>query len=77
MKTRPVLFKFDAVTTIRRLPGSWQPADYSQVLKVLDMDDIASCADGDLDDMVLMALQDLEPEEAMRSILANFTGGPF
>ena len=77
MKTRPVLFKFDAVTTIRRLPGSWQPADYRQVLKVLDMDDIASCADVDLEDMVLMALQDLEPEEAMRSILANFTGGRF
>jgi hypothetical protein len=77
MQKRSVLFKFDTVAAIRRLPGSWQPADYRQVLKVLGMDDLASCADGDLEDMVLMALQDLEPEEAMRSILANFTEGRF
>ncbi len=55
--------------------GGWQPADYRQVLKVLDMDDVANYADGDLEDMVLMALQDLEAEEAMRSILANCSEG--
>jgi len=52
MQNRSVLFKFDTVAAIRRLPGSWQPADYRQILNVLDMDDLASCADGDLEDMV-------------------------
>ena len=77
MKIKSALFKFDEVKAIRRLPGSWPSADYRRVLEVLDIDDSASYADEDLEDMAVMALQDLDAEEAMHAILTNFTEGRF
>lgn len=77
MKIKSALLKFNAVEKIRRLPGSWQSSDYRRVLEVLDIDDFASYQDEELVDMALMALQDREADEAMHSILSNFTEGRF
>ncbi len=77
MKIKSALFKFNTVEKVRRLPGSWQPSDYRRVLEILDIDDFESYPDEELTDMALMALQDREAEEAMHSVLANFTEGQF
>lgn len=74
---KSVLFRFGTVASIRRLPGSWQPADYRRVLEILDVDDVDNYDESDLEEMSLMALQDRDEEEAMLTILSNFTEGRF
>lgn len=69
--------QFDTVEKIRRLPHSWQADDYRRLLGVLDIDDVGNLADDELEDMVSMALQDREPEEAMQVILTDFCENRF
>ncbi len=52
------------------LPDSWSDADYRALLGALEVDEIDDLAGTDLLDMLLMALQDLEPEEAADRVLA-------
>ncbi len=66
-----------AVEDIRRLPGSWEPDACRSVLRLLEIDGADSYADADAVDMAVMALQDLEPEEAMQIVLSNFSDGHF
>ena len=77
MTSRSISLRLNSVEEIRRLPGSWQPSDCRRVLEVLDIDDFESDSDDDLESMALMALQDHDPDEAMRTILSNFTGDRF
>lgn len=52
------------------LPGTWTEADYHGLLTQLEIDDVDDIAGEDLLDILLMALQDLEPEEAGDQVLA-------
>ncbi len=53
------------------LPDSWSDADYRALLAELEIDDIDELAGADLLEILLMALQDLEPEEAGDKVLAH------
>lgn len=56
------------------LPGSWSEADYRALLNRLEVEDVAEIDTGDLLDYVLMALQDLDPEDAGEQVLAYKLG---
>ena len=55
---------------IHDLPGSWSEADYRNLLTELEIDGVDDLVGGDLYDVLLMALQDLEPEQAGERVLA-------
>ena len=77
MKSVSVKLIFEKIETVAHIPGTWPVTDYRKLLELLDIDDIDSIADGDVEEMALMALQDLEAEEAMRVVLTNFAGDQF
>lgn len=52
---------------VHQLPGSWPADRLRQILQRLEFDDPVT--DGELPDMVLMALQDLEPRGAAETVL--------
>lgn len=74
---RSFSFTLDSVEEFRRLPGTWQPSDYRRVLEVLEVEGFEGYSDGDLEDVVLMALQDLDVDEAALVVLSNFAEGRF
>lgn len=53
------------------LPGSWRDDDYRVLLQRLEVDDIEDLSAADQFEILLMALQDLEPEEAADAVLAH------
>lgn len=53
------------------MPDSWSEAEYRAILEELEVDDVADMAGDDLLEILLMALQDLEPEQAADFVLAN------
>ena len=59
-----------SVKEIHDMPGSWLDDDYRKLLALLEVDDVADVSGSDLLDMTLMALQDLEPEDAADVVLA-------
>jgi len=59
-----------SVKEIHDMPGSWFDDDYCKLLVQLEMEDVGDIASNDLLDMTLMALQDLEPEDAADAVLA-------
>ena len=64
-----------SVREIQDMPGTWQDADYRALLGQLEVEDIEDVAGSDLLDMVLMALQDLETDDAADAVLAYKLGG--
>lgn len=52
------------------MPGTWTDRDYHQLAGRLEVEDIDEISGADLLEMVLMALQDLEPREAADAVLA-------
>ena len=52
------------------LPDSWSDEDYRALLAELEVDEVDDLAGADLLEILLMALQDLEPEEAGDRVLA-------
>ncbi len=74
-----LLAKFLTVTvtgleTIRDMPDIWSEAEYHGLLDALEVDGTAELTGSDLEDMLLMALQDLDPEDAADAILAAKLG---
>lgn len=52
------------------MPDTWLDADYRALLAQLEVDAVEDIGSSDLIDMVLMALQDLEPDNAADAVLA-------
>jgi len=52
------------------LPDSWNESDYRKLLTLLEIDGVDDLAGNDLLDVLLMALQDLEPAQAGERVLA-------
>jgi hypothetical protein len=52
------------------MPGSWLDADYRRLLAQLEVDGVEDVAGNDLLDITLMALQDMEPDDAADAVLA-------
>lgn len=59
---------------IRDMPDTWSEAEFHALLDALEIDDTAGLTGSDLEDMLLMALQDLDPEDAADAILAAKLG---
>ena len=59
-----------SVNEIHDMPGTWSDDDYRKLLAQLEVDDVGDLSGSDLLDMTLMALQDLEPDDAADAILA-------
>ena len=53
------------------MPGTWTDEDYQALAAQLEIEDIEEISGSDLLEMVLMALQDLEPREAADAVLAH------
>lgn len=56
--------------TIYDMPDSWDDVDYQNLLALLEIDDVETMAGPDLLEVLLMALQDLDVEEAAEVLLA-------
>ena len=52
------------------MPQSWSEKDYHQLLEAMDMDGFETTQGNELTEMVVMALQDLEFEDAADAVLA-------
>ena len=53
------------------LPDSWCDDDYRALLQRLEIDEVDELSSADLLDILLMALQDMEPEQAADAVLAH------
>ncbi|MDF1664408.1 MAG: hypothetical protein P1V97_21770 [Planctomycetota bacterium] len=58
-----------SLTTLHDMPHTWDADDCRQLLLQLEMEDVEELAASDLLEMTLMALQDLEPDEAADAVL--------
>ncbi|MDB2414878.1 hypothetical protein N9W34_03815 [Rickettsiales bacterium] len=52
------------------LPGTWSEVDFRKLLEQLEVDGIEELSGSDLSDMAIMALQDMEPDDAADAVLA-------
>jgi len=68
--SKPFLVSVLALKKIFDMPGSWSEAEHRALLNQLEIDDVDEIENKDLLDFVIMALQDLEPEEAGDQVLA-------
>lgn len=57
--------------SVTAMPGSWRDQDFRVLLEQLELDDLDDIAGSDLQEIVLMALQDREPEDAADAVLAS------
>ena len=63
-----------SVTELKKvfdLPGSWTDQDYRDLLTQLEVDELDDLSGSDLLDILLMALQDMEPDDAADLVLAK------
>ena len=67
---KPFLAQVLELKKVYDLPGSWQDEDYRALLQRLEVEGMDDLSSGDLLDVTLMALQDLEPEAAADAVLA-------
>ena len=59
------------LTRIYDMPDSWSDAEYRCLLQQLEIEDIDDLSATDLFDILVMGLQDLDPEEAADLVLAQ------
>ena len=61
-------------SSLLEIDGAWTLSDYSKLLDAMEFGDVSQIDDGELRDMCLMSLQDLEPEEAAFLVLDHVIG---
>ena len=61
--------KLTKFTNLKELPNSRTKKDYISILESLDFDGIEQILDDELEEMCVMSLQDLAPEEAAKIII--------
>jgi hypothetical protein len=70
MPKRPFLVKVASIREIHDMPGTWSDADYRQLLLQLEVEGLEEVVGNDLFEMTLMALQDMESDDAADAVLA-------
>ena len=63
-----------SVREIHDMPGTWSADDYRQLLTRLEVDGVEDVSGNDLLEMALMALQDMETDDAADAVLAHKLG---
>ena len=61
--------RINSVKEVHSLPDLWPPGKLRRILELAEFDDFAALPDADLLDMSLMALQDLERQQAGEVVL--------
>jgi len=64
-----------SVEEVHDMPGTWSDDDYRQLLTRLEVDGVDDVTGSDLLEITVMALQDLEADEAADAVLAYKLGG--
>lgn len=62
--------KLKGIKTIEKIEGYWKKEDYINLLELLDYPDAKNIPEGELFNMLLMAISDFEPAEAAKIILS-------
>lgn len=60
---------------ISSIQNAWTTQDYTAILELMENDDVAGMSDSDIKEMCLMALNDLEAEEAATIVLTYLLDG--
>ena len=58
------------ISTVEEIEGAWTNADYIELLKRFDFGDADAVSPGELKEMLFMAINDFEPDEAAAIVLA-------
>lgn len=61
-------------SVLEEIEGSWTPDDFQQLLERMDFDDLAGLDAGELREMCVLALRDLEPAQAAALLLQHRLG---
>ena len=69
MKTLMYQVEVKSFKEVHELPGGWTNEDFLNLLNELEYDDAQSIAPEELKDMAIMALSDLEPDEAALAVI--------
>jgi hypothetical protein len=62
--------KVTGVKEVHDMPGTWSDSDYHELLAQLEVDGLEQVSGSDLFEMALMALQDMQPDDAADAVLA-------
>lgn len=65
------------VDTIDEIPGKWTRADYISLLECYDINDAGNESDADLKELLFLAINELEPQEAAARLLKHKLGNEF
>lgn len=69
--TKPLFrVSVSSVKVVHDMPGTWSDDGYRKLLAQLEVDNVDGASSGDLLELVLMALQDMEPDDAADAVLA-------
>ena len=63
------LVELQELIEVHEISGAWTNQKFIELLKHIDFDDVEAIPDDELKDMTLMALSDLDPEEAAIKVL--------
>ena len=61
-------------SNLLEIEGAWTPADYSRLLDAMEFGELSEIPEGELRDMCLMSLQDLDPADAASLVLKHVVG---
>jgi hypothetical protein len=59
----------NSIKSISTLPNSWVISDFKQLLELMEYEDIKSLSDPEMEEMCLLLLADLEPNESAEIVL--------
>ncbi len=70
--------KFNVIITNTKLvsefPEHWAPEDYRNLLESFEFEDASEVEDGELREMLFLAMSDLDPDESARKVLSYKLG---
>lgn len=70
MSKRQFLVRVTSIKEVHDMPGTWSDSDYRALLAQLEVEGLDQVSGNDLFEMTLMALQDMEPDDAADAVLA-------
>ena len=61
-------------SNLLEIEGAWTPADYSRLLDAMEFGELSEIPEGELREMCVMSLQDLDPADAASLVLKHVIG---
>jgi hypothetical protein len=63
-----------SVSTLQEIEGVWRGDDFAALLDAMDYGDTSGMGEGELREMCILSLQDLDPEEAAALVIKHILG---